>query len=181
MCIYYICSKASKKCGRSGVCLLNSYEFPVSGNRPIRACSTCFVCHKVCAFKRVLDRFRAYLTTLSEDPSTKNASDKQNVYCFRTIKTPFYDTPWTILTCFLPCFRTVLCNTNKMDMTPTVLAPTLSYFHYILSCFPFLGLQELDSLTDLDLTDNLLTRHSDLNPLQNLHNLCTLSLIGEWS
>jgi hypothetical protein len=40
------------------------------------------------------------------------------------------------------------------------------------------GLQELDSLTDLDLTDNLLTRHSDLKPLQNLHNLSLLSLIG---
>ena len=41
------------------------------------------------------------------------------------------------------------------------------------------GIQELDSLTDLDLTDNLLTRHSDLQPLRNLHNLSFLSLAGE--
>ena len=41
------------------------------------------------------------------------------------------------------------------------------------------GVQELDCLIDLDLTDNLLARHSDLQPLQNLHNLCLLSLIGE--
>jgi hypothetical protein len=41
------------------------------------------------------------------------------------------------------------------------------------------GVQELDSLTDLDLTDNLLTRHTDLQPLKNLHNLCLLSLLGQ--
>ena len=37
------------------------------------------------------------------------------------------------------------------------------------------GLRELDSLVELDLTDNMLTKHSSLEPFQNLHHLSAVS------
>ena len=49
--------------------------------RPLRACGTRFVAHKVCALERILDRYGAYLNhliALTEDPKTKPA-DKQKL------------------------------------------------------------------------------------------------------
>ena len=85
--IYYVYSKAPKKCRELEEVVtelkyfLDSSEFPVGGNRPIRACGTRFVCHKVHALERILDRFGAYLNhliTLSEDSATK-AVDRQKL------------------------------------------------------------------------------------------------------
>ena len=56
---------------------LDSSDFPtMGGNKPLCACGTQFISHKVCALERVLDRFGAYmnhLVTLTEDPKTKSA------------------------------------------------------------------------------------------------------------
>ena len=52
---------------------------PTGGVRPLRACGTRFVAHKVCALERILDRYGAYLNhliALTEDPKTEPA-DKQ--------------------------------------------------------------------------------------------------------
>ena len=81
---YYLYHKSPKKCRELDevvaslqLCLEDS-EMPTSsagGNRPIRACGTRFVGHKVTAIRRFIDRFGAYLghlTTLIEDPSTKS-------------------------------------------------------------------------------------------------------------
>jgi hypothetical protein len=85
--IYYVYCKAPKKCRELEEVVLelraclNSFDFPLSGDRPMRACGTRFVCHKVRALERILDRFGAYLnhlTTLTEDPTTKPA-DKQKL------------------------------------------------------------------------------------------------------
>ena len=48
------------------------------GDRPIRACGTRFVCHKVAAISRIIDRYGAYIThvtALLHDASVK-AADK---------------------------------------------------------------------------------------------------------
>ena len=38
-------------------------EFPESGrDKPIRACGTCFISHKVAAMHRVIERYGAYLS-----------------------------------------------------------------------------------------------------------------------
>ena len=70
-----------------------------------------------------------------------------------------------------------LCTMNLYIMY-LVHVPVHIHMHCV---YVYTGLQELDSLTDLDLTDNLLARHSDLKPLKNLHNLRLLSLTGESS
>ena len=86
--VYYIYSKAPKKCheldgvvAELGSCL-ESCEFPSEGgNRPRRACGTRFIAHKVAAIDRLLDRYGAYmnhLTTLTEDAATRPA-DKQKL------------------------------------------------------------------------------------------------------
>ena len=41
-----------------------------------------------------------------------------------------------------------------------------------------IGLEELDNLVDLDLTDNLLGQHSSLKPFQYLHHLSVVSLLS---
>ena len=51
------------------------------GNRPIRACGTRFISHKVAAIGRFLDRYGAYiahLTSLTEDTSVR-AVDRQKI------------------------------------------------------------------------------------------------------
>ena len=51
------------------------------GNRPLRACGTRFITHKVAALERVVDRFGAYLShmiALTEDTSLKSV-DRQKV------------------------------------------------------------------------------------------------------
>ena len=53
-------------------------EIPtIRGVRPLRACGTQFVAHKVAALKRVVDRFGAYLshlTFMTEDSSIKSVN-----------------------------------------------------------------------------------------------------------
>ena len=50
-------------------------EFPKKGgHKPLRACGTHFVAHKVAALDRLIDRFGAYLnhlTMLVDDPKVK--------------------------------------------------------------------------------------------------------------
>lgn len=84
---YYLYHKSPKKCREldevvaSLQMCLEDDEMPSSstgGNKPVRACGTRFVSHKVTAIRRFIDRFGAYLghlTTLVEDPATK-APDK---------------------------------------------------------------------------------------------------------
>ena len=53
----------------------------IGGHRPIRACGTRFIVHKVAALEHIIDKFGAFLshlTTLTEQPSTKPA-DKQKL------------------------------------------------------------------------------------------------------
>ena len=86
--IYYLYEKSAKKCHDLDevVASLKECFAPTElpqqgGNRPLRACGTRFVSHKVAAIGCVLDRFGAYighLTELIEDSSTK-AADKQKL------------------------------------------------------------------------------------------------------
>ena len=61
---------------------LEPSELPASGGtRPLRACGTRFIAHKVAALGRLVDRLGAYLahlTTMSEDSSVK-AVDRQKL------------------------------------------------------------------------------------------------------
>ena len=47
------------------------------GNRPLGACDTCFVAHKVAALEKLINHFGAYLNhlaILSEDPTVKSTN-----------------------------------------------------------------------------------------------------------
>jgi len=78
--LYYLYQKSPKKC-RELVNIIADltevYEITnQGGTRPIRACGTRWVCHKVSAMKRVIAKYGAYtahLCTLSEDSSVKSA------------------------------------------------------------------------------------------------------------
>uniref|UniRef100_A0A1X7TRH9 DUF4371 domain-containing protein n=1 Tax=Amphimedon queenslandica TaxID=400682 RepID=A0A1X7TRH9_AMPQE len=81
--LYYLYKKSSKKC-RELENIINDLKdaFQLNhgqgdgGLRPIRACGTRWVTHKLSVMKRVLSKFGAYaahLTTLSEDSSVKSA------------------------------------------------------------------------------------------------------------
>lgn len=81
--MYYLYSKAPKKCRELEVVVtemkacLDQSGFPTSGgSRPLHACGTRFIAHKVAALERLIDRFGAYRNHLTEDASTKPA-DKQ--------------------------------------------------------------------------------------------------------
>ena len=86
--VYYVYSKSPKKCKELEDVVselkgcLDFSEFPNKGGvRPLRACGTRFVAHKVSALERILDRFGAYLNhllALTEDPKT-NPTDKQKL------------------------------------------------------------------------------------------------------
>ena len=86
--IYYVYSKAPKKCRELEVIVtelracLDQSELPLSGgNRPLRACGTRFIAHKVAALERLINRFGVYLNhliSLTEDPSVK-AADQQKI------------------------------------------------------------------------------------------------------
>ena len=84
--VYYLYKKSPKKC-----CELESVvqelkacleptEIPKEGgSRPLRACGTRFIAHKVAALGRLIDRFGAYLshlTAMTEDSSIKDV-DRQ--------------------------------------------------------------------------------------------------------
>ncbi len=86
--IYYLYEKSPQKCvelddiiSELKQCLEPSDLPTKGGNRPLRACGTRFVAHKVVALQRVTDRLGAYLSHLSaliEDPSVKSV-DKQKL------------------------------------------------------------------------------------------------------
>ena len=86
--VYYIYDKSPKKCRELEVVVeelkscLNPAEMPKQGGtRPLRACGTRFVAHKVAALGRLIDRFGAYLShlaALTEDTSIKS-SDRQKL------------------------------------------------------------------------------------------------------
>ena len=85
--VYYLYSKAPKKCRvleevvEDLKCCLDSSYFPSEGcTRPLRACGTRFISHKVVALERLLDQFGAYLNhliALSEDCTTKSVDEKK--------------------------------------------------------------------------------------------------------
>ena len=87
---YYLYEKSSKKCHELDELVaslrecLEEDEMPSSrtkGNKPLRACGTRFVSHKVAAINRFIDQYGAYinhLITLTEDSSVKPA-DKQKL------------------------------------------------------------------------------------------------------
>ena len=54
-----------------------------SGNRPLRACGTRFVSHKVAALNRFVDRYGAYvshLIALTEDSSVNLLTKKKGIH-----------------------------------------------------------------------------------------------------
>ena len=79
--MYFIYEKSPKKCRaledivvELKACLEPSEISSKGGSRPLRACGTRFVAHKVAALERVIERFGAYLahlTGMTEDPSMK--------------------------------------------------------------------------------------------------------------
>lgn len=127
--IYYVYSKAPKKCREleeviadlSGC--LDSSEFTAKGEtRPIRACGTRFITHKVAALGRIIDKFGAYLshlTALVEEPCTRPA-DKQ--------KLKGYITKWSESKVLLGCATfhdilkpiAILCKLLQSDELCTV-------------------------------------------------------------
>ena len=83
--IYFIYEKSPKKC-RELESIVNDlkevFNFFDEGKevRPIRACGTRWVCHKLSALKRILAKYGTYtahLATLFEDPAVK-APDRAN-------------------------------------------------------------------------------------------------------
>ena len=78
--LYYLYEKSPKKCMELESIvtdLKGTFQLDEgSGVRPIRACGTQWVCHKLSAMKRVLCKYGAYtahFATLSEDSSVKPA------------------------------------------------------------------------------------------------------------
>ena len=81
--LYYLYEKSPKKCAQLNEVVqelrkcLDDCDTPESrGNRPIRACGTRFVAHKVAALGRIIDKYGAYishLVAMSEDKTVKSA------------------------------------------------------------------------------------------------------------
>ena len=70
--IYYLYEKSPKKCHELNEvvaelkqCLEPGHLPAEGGNRPLRACGTRFVAHKVAALERIIERFGAYISHLS--------------------------------------------------------------------------------------------------------------------
>lgn len=86
--LYLLYEKSPKKCRELDeivdslhMCLSNEDMPTAGGNRPLRACGTRFVGHKVMALNRLVDQYGAYLAhilELTEDSRVK-ASDKQKL------------------------------------------------------------------------------------------------------
>lgn len=86
--LYLLYEKSPKKCRELDeiveslkMCISNEDLPSAGGNRPLRACGTRFVGHKVSALNRLVDRYGAYLAhilELTEDPRVK-AADKQRL------------------------------------------------------------------------------------------------------
>ena len=92
--IYYVYDKSPKKCHELKEIVdnlkecLTETEMPMKGGtRPLRACGTRFVSHKVAALARLIDRYGAYpnhLTMLSQDRKVKSADrEKLKGYVLR--------------------------------------------------------------------------------------------------
>ena len=84
---YYIYKRSPKKCRELEEIVhslkqcLDDGDMPDKGNKPIRACGTRFIDHKVAAMNKFVDRFGAYLShlcSLTEDSSVASA-DKQKL------------------------------------------------------------------------------------------------------
>ena len=85
--IYYVYEKSPKKCHELKEIVdnlkecLTETEIPMKGDtRPLRACGTRFVSHKVGALAQLIDRYGAYLnhlTMLSQDRKVKSADQKK--------------------------------------------------------------------------------------------------------
>ena len=81
--VYYLYEKSLKKCCELEwailelkACLTEEEMSTQGGSRPIRACGTHFISHKVAALERMIDLFGAYrghITTLANDSSVKAA------------------------------------------------------------------------------------------------------------
>jgi len=79
---YYIYKCSPKKCRElEGIVIslkqcLDDADMPDNGNKPIRACGTRFINHRVAALNRFVDGFGAYLShlcSLTEDSSVTSA------------------------------------------------------------------------------------------------------------
>ena len=84
---YYIYKRSPKKCRELEEIVtslkqcLDDGDMPDKGNKPIRACGTRFIDHKVAAMNRFVDRFGAYLShlcSLTEDRSV-SSPDRQKL------------------------------------------------------------------------------------------------------
>lgn len=77
--LYYLYEKSPNKCTELESIvtdLKGAFQLNEGGVRPIRACGTRWICHKLSAMRRVLSKYGAYtahLATLSEDSSVKPA------------------------------------------------------------------------------------------------------------
>ena len=86
--VYYLYEKSPKKCRELETVIeelqacFTHTEFPTkSGHKPLRACGTRFVPHKVAALDRLIDHFGPYLShliNLIDDPRTKPVN-RQNL------------------------------------------------------------------------------------------------------
>ena len=86
--VYYMYENSPKKCRELEVvveelraCLELSELSSSGGTRPLRACGTRFIAHKVAALGRLIDRFGAYLahlTAMTADSCVK-AIDRQKL------------------------------------------------------------------------------------------------------
>ena len=85
---YYLYEKAPKKCVELNEVVselrqcLEPTDLPTEGgNRPLRACGTQFITHKVVALERFIDRLGAYLCHLSSlvEDSSVRAGDRQKL------------------------------------------------------------------------------------------------------
>ena len=86
--LYFLYEKSPKKCRElkdiveAMASFVDENEFPSSGgNKPLRACGTRFIAHKVSAMHGMVERYGAYLahiTSLAADQSVK-ATDKQKL------------------------------------------------------------------------------------------------------
>ena len=85
--LYYLYEKSAKKCRELEDVVVNLkevFEFPKSGDLPVRAQGSRWVTHKRKALQRVCDRYGAYinhLAVLIEDKATKSV-DKQRLKGF---------------------------------------------------------------------------------------------------
>jgi len=82
MLTYYIYKRSSKECKELEEIVttlkqcLDKTDIPDKGNKPIQACGTQFIDHKVAAMNRFADHFSAYLShlcSLTEDSSAASS------------------------------------------------------------------------------------------------------------